>query len=90
MRSEFERAIEEHQTAFDLNLPEVTVNRLGDYYDLVQAHNPLLHLVAPCSAESLRSPHPRSLTLLEFTADQSLPMSQRGGLRDPFLTFART
>lgn len=43
------------------------MGRLTDYYDLVQQHNPLLHLVAPCSPEEFATRHIlESLTLIKF------------------------
>jgi len=48
------------------------MGHLADYYELVQEHNPLLHLVAPCSAEEFAVRHIlESLTLLEFLPKNS-------------------
>ena len=67
MRDDLSAAIGRHQAAFGLELTESQISRLGDYYELVQEHNPLLHLVAPCSAEEFAVRHIlESLTLLEF------------------------
>ena len=67
MQNEFSEAIEKHQAAFDLGLSDETINRLFDYYELIQKHNALLHLVAPTSAEDFAVRHVlESLTLLEF------------------------
>lgn len=66
MRTEFINAIKIHRTAFGLELPDVTIERLADYYALVQEHNPILHLVGPSSAEEFAIRHIlESLTLLE-------------------------
>jgi 16S rRNA (guanine527-N7)-methyltransferase len=66
MRSEFERAIHQHQSAFGFTLANDAIARVADYYDLVQEHNPLLHLVAPCSPEEFAIRHIlESLTLLD-------------------------
>lgn len=66
MRSEFIQAINIHQAAFGQDLDDRAVRRLADYYDLVQEHNPLLHLVGPCSAEDFALRHIlESLTLLD-------------------------
>ena len=60
-------AIERHKSAFSIELSVAQIGRLADYYELVQEHNPLLHLVAPCSAEEFATRHIlESLTLLEF------------------------
>lgn len=41
--------------------------RLADLYDLVQEHNPILHLVGPCTPEEFAIRHVlESLTLLRF------------------------
>jgi 16S rRNA (guanine(527)-N(7))-methyltransferase RsmG len=43
------------------------LNRLADYYDLIQEHNPILHLVGPMGAEEFAFRHIlESLTLLDY------------------------
>jgi 16S rRNA (guanine(527)-N(7))-methyltransferase RsmG len=67
MRKEFIDAINRHQLAFGIKLTTDRIDRLADYYDLIQTHNPLLHLVAPCSAEEFAIRHIlESLVLLEY------------------------
>jgi len=67
MREEFIKAIKSRQNSFNLSLPGDTISRLADYYDLVQVHNPILHLVGPCSATEFATRHIlESLTMLEF------------------------
>lgn len=67
MRQEFTSALRSNQQSFGIELSDDAVERLGDYYDLVQENNPLLHLVAPCSPEEFATRHVlESLTLLEF------------------------
>ncbi|MBK8465648.1 MAG: class I SAM-dependent methyltransferase [Chloracidobacterium sp.] len=67
MRNEFIQAIKTHQTAFGLELPDEAIERLADYFDLVMEHNPLLHLVGPCSPEEFAIRHIlESLTLLNY------------------------
>lgn len=67
MQNEFTESIKKHQSAFDLNLSDGTIARLFNYYELLQEHNALLHLVAPISAEEFAVRHVlESLTLLEF------------------------
>jgi 16S rRNA (guanine(527)-N(7))-methyltransferase RsmG len=67
MRDEFIQAIRKHQTAFGLHLSDQKISALADYYEIVQQHNPLLHLVAPTSPEEFAVRHIlESLTLLEF------------------------
>lgn len=67
MRDEFINAIRSNQQAFGLELSDATLDRLADYYELVQQHNPILHLVAPCPPEEFATRHIlESLTLLEY------------------------
>ena len=67
MREEFVQAIRKHESVFNLELSDHAIGRLADYYDLVMQHNPLLHLVAPCSAEEFAIRHIlESLTLLGY------------------------
>jgi 16S rRNA (guanine527-N7)-methyltransferase len=67
VHEEFVNAIRSHQTEFGLDLSNETIERLAGYYDLVQEHNAILHLVAPSSAEDFATRHIlESLTLLEF------------------------
>lgn len=67
MKNAFTRALAENQNLFDLNLKAETIEKLGVYYEIVQARNPLLHLVAPCSPETFATRHVlESLALLEY------------------------
>jgi 16S rRNA (guanine527-N7)-methyltransferase len=67
MREEFIASIGRHQASFGLKLSDEQTARLADHYELVQEHNPLLHLVAPCSAEEFGVRHIlESLTMLEI------------------------
>lgn len=66
MLNEFQKAIAENQTAFDLELNPERIDRLAAYYDLVTEHNQVLHLVAPCSSAEFATRHVlESLTLLK-------------------------
>src|SRR5258706_8582217 len=66
MRQQFISAINQHQSAFGIELPAEKIERLADYYDLVIEHNPLLHLVGPCSPEEFAIRHIlESLMLLD-------------------------
>lgn len=66
MRDPLIDALRLHGQSFGIELTEVQLGRLADYYELVQEHNPLLHLVAPCSAEEFAVRHIlESLTLLD-------------------------
>ena len=67
MRSEFIAALQTHQDAFGIGLTAEQLERLADFYDLVQEHNPILHLVGPCSPEEFAVRHVlESLFLLRF------------------------
>ena len=66
MRTEFKQAITANQKAFGMELEADVLERLADFYELVQEHNPLLHLVGPASPEEFAIRHIlESLTLLE-------------------------
>jgi 16S rRNA (guanine527-N7)-methyltransferase len=65
MRSEFISALTVHQDAFGIDLSARQAERLADFYGLVQKHNPILHLVGPCTPEEFAVRHVlESLTLL--------------------------
>ena len=72
MRDRFIKAFETHQNAFDLHLNDFQIRRLADYFELVRAHNDLLHLVAPAPPEEFAVRHIlESLTLLEFLPENA-------------------
>lgn len=56
-RDEFIRATKANGHHFGLKLSPETVEKLASYYELVMAHNMLLHLVAPCTAEEFAVRH---------------------------------
>ena len=67
MRKDLISAIVSHQGSFGIDLSNRVVEQLADYYELIQKHSSLLHLVAPCSPEEFAVRHIlESLTLLEF------------------------
>jgi 16S rRNA (guanine527-N7)-methyltransferase len=67
VRGEFIDALRANENAFGISLSDEQIERLADYYDLVQVHNALLHLVAPCSPEEFATRHVlESLTLIKF------------------------
>ena len=67
MRTEFIKGIKTHQSTFGLKLPDDAIERLADYYDLIQEHNEFLHLVGPSTPEEFATRHIlESLTLLEY------------------------
>jgi len=72
MREDFSTAIKKHQKAFGINLANEKIKVLADYYELIQTHNALLHLVAPMTAEEFATRHIlESLTLLEHIPEKS-------------------
>lgn len=83
MRSKFTTSILAHQTTFGLELPEDAIERLADYYEIILEHNPLLHLVGPCSPEEFATRHIlESLTMLEFLPQNAtfIDIGSGGGL----------
>lgn len=67
MRSEFIEAIKKNQAIFDVEISDEIIEKLADYYELIQKHNEILHLVAPSSAEEFATRHIlESLTLLKY------------------------
>lgn len=57
MEKEFAQAVKKHQSAFDLSLSEEKILALAAYFELVQKHNKILHLVAPSSPEEFAVRH---------------------------------
>lgn len=67
MRSEFIKGLKDKQSTFGIDLTDDAVERLADYYDLIQEHNQFLHLVGPSTPEEFATRHIlESLTLLEY------------------------
>lgn len=65
MQDDIRNAILENQPHFGLDLSAEAIEGLGEHYRLVQEHNGLLHLVAPCSPAEFAIRHIlESLTLL--------------------------
>lgn len=72
MSNEFSDAIKTHQATFNQNLSDEKISLLNEYYQLIQQHNDILHLVAPCSAEEFATRHIlESLTMLEFLPNKA-------------------
>lgn len=67
MKREFINSVISNQSAFGFELSPVSIERLADYYEIVQKHNSLLHLVAPSSVEDFTIRHVlESLLLLNY------------------------
>jgi 16S rRNA (guanine527-N7)-methyltransferase len=54
---EFSNAIKEYAPRFCVQLTDVEIARLREYYEQVMAWNTRLHLVAPCSASEFATRH---------------------------------
>lgn len=71
-RQKFINALIENRENFNISLSSEKQNELADYYEFVQNHNEILHLVAPCSPEEFATRHVlESLTLLEFLPENT-------------------
>lgn len=69
-RGEFDKALAERAGRFGAELSDDARARLGDYFELVAAWNPRLHLVAPCAPAEFAARHVlESLTALPFIHD---------------------
>jgi 16S rRNA (guanine527-N7)-methyltransferase len=65
--SDLIKALRIHQSVFGLDLTDETINRLAAFYEIVEEHNQMLHLVAPCTPEEFAIRHIlESLVLLEY------------------------
>jgi 16S rRNA (guanine527-N7)-methyltransferase len=78
MRSDFISAIISNQSAFSFRLSPETVEHLADHYEIVQEHNSLLHLVAPCSAAEFAIRHVLESLLLLNYLDQDMHFADVG------------
>jgi 16S rRNA (guanine527-N7)-methyltransferase len=71
-RGEFDKALARRAPAFGVSLDEAARARLGDYFELVAAWNPRLHLVAPCAPAEFAVRHVlESLAALPFLKEGS-------------------
>lgn len=67
MRTEFISSLDKHLEVFSQRLDGDVIDKLADYFELVMEHNPILHLVGPCSPAEFATRHIlESLTLLEY------------------------
>ncbi|HMQ03592.1 MAG TPA: 16S rRNA (guanine(527)-N(7))-methyltransferase RsmG [Pyrinomonadaceae bacterium] len=66
MRNEFVEAVKANQPEFEVELSDPIIERLVDYYAIILEHNPILHLVGPCTPAEFAVRHIlESLALLE-------------------------
>jgi len=95
-RGEFDKALARRAAAFGVELDGDSRARLGDYFELVAAWNPRLHLVAPCTPEEFAVRHvlesllalshiPEGANLIDLGSGAGLPavpcLVARPGLR---------
>ncbi len=72
MRRPFIKALENNQEFFDVSLSAEKLNVFANYYELVQKHNEILHLVAPSSPETFAVRHIlESLFLQKFLPENA-------------------
>ena len=72
LRQKFIEAIIQNQPNFEISSSAEKINELARYYELVQKHNQILHLVAPCLPEEFVVRHIlESLTLLKFLPENA-------------------
>lgn len=82
-RGEFDKALAERAGGFGVRVDEEARGRLGDYFELVSAWNPRLHLVAPCTPREFAARHVlESLAALPFVVEGAtlLDVGSGGGL----------
>ncbi|HEX8650526.1 MAG TPA: 16S rRNA (guanine(527)-N(7))-methyltransferase RsmG [Pyrinomonadaceae bacterium] len=69
---EFMSALEKHAARFGLELKAHDIERLSDYYKLLNAWNTRLHLVAPCSPTEFATRHVlESLLAISYLSENS-------------------
>ena len=85
-REEFDKALATHADAFGVHLDEETRARLGDYFELVSAWNPRLHLVAPCAPTEFAKRHVlESLFALPFLDEDATLVDVGSGAGLPII-----
>lgn len=72
MRQEFIGAVQANRSIFGVELSHEKIERLADYFELLQQSNHLLHLIAPCSPEEFAIRHVlESLVLLSYLPENA-------------------
>lgn len=86
MIEDFIEALSGHATAFGVQLSAETEKRLGDYYQIVMAWNPRLHLVAPCTPAEFATRHVlESLAALPFLSKDACILDVGSGAGLPVI-----
>ena len=73
LQRQFIRAFETHRESFGISLSTEKIFNLARYYELVEKHNPILHLVAPSNIETFVVRH----ILESLFAEKFLPQNAR-------------
>jgi len=72
LRQKFIEALTQNQPNFEISLSAEKINELARYYELVQKHNQVLHLVAPCLPKEFAVRHIlESLFLQKFLPEKA-------------------
>lgn len=67
MNNDLANTLESEQERFGIELNAEQIARLVKYYEIVLEHNPLLHLVGPCTPAEFATRHIlESLTMIDF------------------------
>lgn len=78
MRTEFINSVISNQPTFGLELSSESIEQLAEYYEIVQKHNSLLHLVAPCSGDEFAIRHVLESLLLLNHLDENARFADIG------------
>lgn len=83
---DFLDALMSHAPAFGVQLSAENRKRLGDYYKIVMAWNPRLHLVAPCAPAEFATRHVlESLAMLSFLSTDARVLDVGSGAGLPVI-----
>ena len=86
MIERFIQTLSESASGYDIMLSQQTINRLGEYYAILNRWNDRLHLVAPCEPEEFATRHVlESLVLLRFLSSSSTVIDVGSGAGLPII-----
>ena len=84
--TEFESALLERASDYDLSISADAIQQLTAYYQLINRWNPRLHLVAPCSAADFAQRHIlESLVLLRYLPESATVIDVGSGAGLPII-----